>query len=944
MEQEIIDWANTFENTKSIDDLKTGVALCQIISKELFQDKRQCELKIRVINCTKQDYQSCIRNLTFALSLLEESQQISVKHLTGQMLYQNPLKIFQILQQFYRSKSVSSASSKPPKAPQKQDDPLFYVDENLVQPNQSIQITSNEEIIANKYKMIKPNSPYQEINNYQQRSQTHQTEYAETSNRSKPQNQSSDSISNLTPIKSNNKESYNQKLKQELQVLENQIVKEQQNLQQKKIRENKSKHSQESLSQHELVNQDFNQQQQQQQYQQQQQQLQNSVTSEQKQQLIDWLKQIRLIKSNAQGLENKLPKICKNGVIFFDLINRLTGRDEVLKGALRNPKSVREIRHNYRRVLEYLKQLERMSYKYLNSEQQLVDGDEEAFWGLMHDIKVYYANCGNVAIANHSQSVDTSLRQTQKQQPVQQNTQSFQQHSQSKLQQQITLSQKKQQHKHSFADTQLEITIDQPQQSKSVKPSTANRSPVGPYSRIHNMKQEYDSVNRSLNSLMKKSNIGSQNGTPVNQSLQHSRNFSSSKQQQKARSTSMSKNCVTREMELYVQTYFKQKGLYNNDNLFTDPIRNGNYLLQLLEQPITHNNFKSILEVEFNVDTALQATKAIVDAGNLPAWIGKINKSSIMQLDKSAMGLYWWLLKQQTKKIEPITNSFTLPYRQEEIDQLKLMTLHFAREYTSTIQNFNDLIFQCQTGILLCQVETEIFQQKITPIYTKPIGEKQCIANIRKALDYLKGKPIGQRFVWSEKLIYEGDQLIILGLFEDLRRYFDGLPQRQGDSYFEDGPYLKKSIVQSKGGSKIGNLIQQEPFSLIQKESSFTQPQQVTKKLIFDDPPQFEWLNSFGYKINWNNEVLEEFKDGLIICSIVQKLENIQFKGLQPKPNTNAGCLVNIRKAFSVLKDKLDMPLELVIEQEKLLKGDKEYIIKLLTAFKNIYKNKLKSK
>ncbi|CAK74914.1 unnamed protein product (macronuclear) [Paramecium tetraurelia] len=937
MEQEIIDWANTFENTKSIDDLKTGVALCQIISKELFQDKRQCELKIRVIKCTKQDYQSCIRNLTFALALLEESQQVQVKHLTGQMLYQNPLKIFQILQQFYRSKSVSSASSKPPKAPQKQDEPLFYVDENLVQPNQSIQMTYNEELIANKYKMIKPNSPYQETNNNQQRSQTHQTEYAENSNRSKPQNQSNDSISNLTPIKSN-KDSYNQKLKYELQVLENQIAKEQQNLQQKNNRECKSKHSQESKSQHDELNQDqnFNQQQQQQ----------NSITNEQKQQLIEWLKQIRLIKSNAQGLEYKLPKICKNGVIFFDLINRLTGRDEVLKGALRNPKSLREIKHNYRRVLEYLKQLEKMSYKYLSSEQQLVDGDEGAFWGLMHDIKVYYTNCGNAAITNCSQSVDASLRQTQQQQQVQQNTQLFQQNSQSKLQSQITRSQKKQLHKQSFADTQLEITIDQPQQSKSVKPSTANRSPVGPYSRIHNMKQEYDSVNRSLNSLMKKSQIGSQNGTPVNQSLQHSRNFSSSKQQQKARSTSISKNCVTREMELYVQTYFKQKGLYNNENLFTDPIRNGNYIIQLIEQPVTKNNFKSILEVEFNVDSALQATKAIADAGNLPAWIGKIDKSSIMQLDKSAMGLYWWLLKQQTKKIEPNINQFTLPYRQEEIDQLKIVTLHFAREYTSTIQNFNDLIYQCQTGILLCQIETEIFQQKITPIYTKPIGEKQCIANIRKALDYLKGKQIGQRFVWSEKLIYEGDQLIILGLFEDLRRYFDGLPQRQGDSYFEDGPYLKKSIFQSKGNQKVEQIIQQEPYSLIQKESSFVQPQQVNKKLIFDDPPQFEWLNNFGFKINWNNEVLEEFKDGnsIIICTIVQRLENIQFKGIQQKPNTNAGCLVNIRKAFSVLKEKLDMPLELVIEQEKLLKGDKEYIIKLLTVFKNIYKNKLKSK
>lgn len=31
---------------------------------------------------------------------------------------------------------------------------------------------------------------------------------------------------------------------------------------------------------------------------------------------------------------------------------------------------------------------------------------------------------------------------------------------------------------------------------------------------------------------------------------------------------------------------------------------------------------------------------------------------------------------------------------------------------------------------------------------------------------------------------------------------------------------------------------------------------------MFDDPPQFEWISNLGYKINWNNDILEEFKDG----------------------------------------------------------------------------------
>ena len=42
---------------------------------------------------------------------------------------------------------------------------------------------------------------------------------------------------------------------------------------------------------------------------------------------------------------------------------------------------------------------------------------------------------------------------------------------------------------------------------------------------------------------------------------------------------------------------------------------------------------------------------------------------------------------------------------------------------------------------------------------------------------------------------YNGDQLVILGLLEDLKRYHDGEPERQGKNYFIEGPYLHQPIV-----------------------------------------------------------------------------------------------------------------------------------------------------
>jgi hypothetical protein len=65
----------------------------------------------------------------------------------------------------------------------------------------------------------------------------------------------------------------------------------------------------------------------------------SAIPSEEKQATIAWLQEIRLLKANIKDLETRLPSICKDGVIFFDGINRINGREEVLKGAIRKPKT-----------------------------------------------------------------------------------------------------------------------------------------------------------------------------------------------------------------------------------------------------------------------------------------------------------------------------------------------------------------------------------------------------------------------------------------------------------------------------------------------------------------------------------------------------------------------------------------------------------------------------
>ena len=84
--------------------------------------------------------------------------------------------------------------------------------------------------------------------------------------------------------------------------------------------------------------------------------------------LLRWLiDDIKLLGNHLQfqKLINEFPRYCRNGVLFGDLINRIKGRDPVIKGLHRVPKNLTSIQANYSKVLDYLKQFPRFSSRYL---------------------------------------------------------------------------------------------------------------------------------------------------------------------------------------------------------------------------------------------------------------------------------------------------------------------------------------------------------------------------------------------------------------------------------------------------------------------------------------------------------------------------------------------------------------------------------------------------
>lgn len=82
---------------------------------------------------------------------------------------------------------------------------------------------------------------------------------------------------------------------------------------------------------------------------------------------------VRLLRAmgddQMDNLKENLPQYCRSGVMFADLINRIAGREDVIKGINRNPqnsiKSVSQMQANFIKVMGYFKEFPKFCPRYL---------------------------------------------------------------------------------------------------------------------------------------------------------------------------------------------------------------------------------------------------------------------------------------------------------------------------------------------------------------------------------------------------------------------------------------------------------------------------------------------------------------------------------------------------------------------------------------------------
>lgn len=74
--------------------------------------------------------------------------------------------------------------------------------------------------------------------------------------------------------------------------------------------------------------------------------------------------------------------------MFADLINRMAGRDDAIRGISRNPQgnSLSQIQANFAKIMEYFKDFPRFNTRYLWSQAELMEGHHDITWGFFDDI------------------------------------------------------------------------------------------------------------------------------------------------------------------------------------------------------------------------------------------------------------------------------------------------------------------------------------------------------------------------------------------------------------------------------------------------------------------------------------------------------------------------------------------------------------------------------
>lgn len=435
-----------------------------------------------------------------------------------------------------------------------------------------------------------------------------------------------------------------------------------------------------------------------------------------KHRLVEWLQDISLIRRNAVSIA-EFPGYCRNGVLLYDLIARLEGKQTSLRNVDRNPRKQATVFANVKKCLEHLREFEKMNPRHLWSVQEIVEGNAEVIWGLLEDIWSLHHN-KSLRIASKAQPQASSRR---------------------------TASPFKKGILPEYS-LQVKTPSKQPQETARKSPIESKKHGATPTSTRHSASKQ-----RNFNSFCRRANKSFDAGSFV-QPPKPSANHSLCESQRSFKFPN-----VTEEQERLTRVWLRSLNLAllsmnEAREMLKDPYRNGVLLCDLAET-LEHvkllgrfNSPKAVFQAERNIRRALHTLSKYVPSCYLE------NSECVQGVLKGNREAVWGLLNgiresyvQATQQEHFQAADMKLPCSAENVKKLEVSIMRWLRRLgvvkQSSISSIFEILRELRNGTLLCELAEIMCKRKLNGVFRNPKTDATSLTNLRKALDCLRTLP-----------------------------------------------------------------------------------------------------------------------------------------------------------------------------------------------------------
>jgi len=290
-----------------------------------------------------------------------------------------------------------------------------------------------------------------------------------------------------------------------------------------------------------------------------------------------------------------------------------------------------------------------------------------------------------------------------------------------------------------------------------------------------------------------------------------------------------------------------------------------------------------------------------------------------------------------------------------------LQDLRLIRQGVVSIEDFPGY---CRNGVLFADLISKIEGSRnvmLSGIARNPRSSAAILANLRICFRYLQSKEkINSKYLWAEKLVFEGNKDVIWGILDDIWHFYNGklslnvmrdplpcnfqskdLAERssmKGSRSFseyktQENAFTSRSSINRNHSKNQSNIWTNTQHSV---ETS-TLHESIAKCTSEEEKLTRDWLKSLDLIVSPANEfstlLLNPYRNGVLLCKLFEALETQKINA--KTPTTVIQAQENIKQALNAFQFVNKLSAAEIIRG--MLRGDKGVIWGIFNKIRELY-------